>query len=127
MKQLLSITKALSDANRVRILLMLRERDLCVCQIIEVLGLAPSTVSKHLSLLQQAGLIVTRKEGRWVHCRLPGADVASQAVAEMLEWVGENGVRDTQAREDARHLRRTLKISPETLCQRKSQRQADCC
>ena len=52
-------------------MLMLGGTELCVCHIVEALALAPSTVSKHLSILEQAGLIETRKKGRWVHCRLP--------------------------------------------------------
>ena len=65
MREFLNITKALSDENRVRALLALAGGELCLCQIIELLGLAPSTVSKHMTLLHQAGLVETRKDGRW--------------------------------------------------------------
>jgi ArsR family transcriptional regulator, arsenate/arsenite/antimonite-responsive transcriptional repressor len=64
-------TKSLSDSNRVRVLMALRNRELCVCRLIELLQLAPSTVSKHLAILKQAGLIEGRKEGRWMLYRLP--------------------------------------------------------
>ncbi len=67
----MAITKALSDPGRVRILLALRRRELCVCQITELFGFAPSTMSKHLSILHHAGLIQSRKTERWVHYRLP--------------------------------------------------------
>ena len=70
MLETLNITKALSDENRIRALMMLTGGELCVCQIIEMLGLAPSTVSKHMSILRQAGLVETRKEGRWIYYRL---------------------------------------------------------
>ena len=60
----MSVIKAIADTNRVRILCVLQGRELCVCQIIEMLGLAPSTVSKHLSILRQARLLEDRKEGR---------------------------------------------------------------
>ncbi len=73
MERYLTITKALSDASRVRLLGALREGELCVCQLIALLGLAPSTVSKHLSILQGAGLVASRKSGRWVYYRLPEA------------------------------------------------------
>ena len=63
MREFMSITKALADPNRVRILLALRRGELCVCQITELFGLAPSTVSKHLSILHHAGLIQSRKIG----------------------------------------------------------------
>ncbi|GIW77819.1 MAG: hypothetical protein KatS3mg104_2882 [Phycisphaerae bacterium] len=52
-KPFLNITKALSDETRVRALLALREGELCLCQIIEMLGMAPSTVSKHMDLLSR--------------------------------------------------------------------------
>jgi ArsR family transcriptional regulator len=70
MKELLKILKALSDSNRMRIISMLKERELCVCEITDILQLATSTVSKHLSLLKEAGLIEDEKEGKWVNYRL---------------------------------------------------------
>ena len=67
MRHLTKIFKALSDPNRMRILKMLEMRPLCVCEITEVLNLAPSTVSKHLSLLRDVELILDEKEGKWVN------------------------------------------------------------
>ena len=72
MKDCLNITKALADENRLRMLLALQDGELCVCQITELMGLAMSTVSKHLSILYQAGLVNARKEGRWMYYSLPG-------------------------------------------------------
>jgi DNA-binding transcriptional ArsR family regulator len=57
-----------------------------VCQIIEVLGLAPSTVSKHLSVLSSAGLVVMRKEGRWAYYRLSDGAYAD-ATRPLIEWL----------------------------------------
>jgi DNA-binding transcriptional ArsR family regulator len=57
MREFMAVTKALSDPSRVRLLLALRRRELCVCQITELFGFAPSTMSKHLSILHQAGLM----------------------------------------------------------------------
>jgi DNA-binding transcriptional ArsR family regulator len=62
--------KAIGDPSRVRILKLLEGGELCVCQIIPVLGLAPATVSKHLAILKAAGLVRQRKQGRWIHYRL---------------------------------------------------------
>jgi ArsR family transcriptional regulator, arsenate/arsenite/antimonite-responsive transcriptional repressor len=70
LRGLLSITGALSDETRIRILMMLDIAELCVCQITAALDLAPSTISKHLSILEDADLILRRKEGRWVFYRL---------------------------------------------------------
>jgi len=72
------IFKALSDTNRLRILKMLDVRQLCVCEITEVLNLATSTVSKHLAILKEAELISDRKEGRWVTYKLSDSEVSSK-------------------------------------------------
>ena len=61
-----NLFKALSDPNRLRIVAMLQFKPLCVCEITSVLGLAASTVSKHLTLLRQAAIITDTKEGKWV-------------------------------------------------------------
>lgn len=65
--------KALSDANRLRILNLLTEKPLCVCEITSVLGLAVSTVSKHLSILRDAGFINDKKDAKWVNYSLASA------------------------------------------------------
>jgi DNA-binding transcriptional ArsR family regulator len=119
MEQLLTITKALADGNRVRVLGALRHEELCVCQIIELLGLAPSTISKHLSILRSAHLIDNRKQGRWMYYRLtalPGTDVA----AEALNWVFRNLEGSAQFIEDQQRLARILEMDPEILCKRQS-------
>lgn len=67
----ISAIRALGDENRLRILMALRLRPLCVCEITTLLGLAASTTSKHLFILRQARLIESIKNGRWVYYRLP--------------------------------------------------------
>lgn len=64
------IFKALSDKSRIRILKMLQVKPLCVCEITELLKLAISTVSKHLSILKDSGLIIDDKDGKWVNYKL---------------------------------------------------------
>lgn len=62
--------KALSDPSRLRILKMLQSKVLCVCEIKDVLGLATSTVSEHLSILKRSGFILEEKDGKWVNYML---------------------------------------------------------
>ena len=70
MKKSIAVFKALSDPHRLRAFMALQGGELCICQIIALLELAPSTVSKHMSILKQAGLVESRKEGRWIYyCR----------------------------------------------------------
>jgi ArsR family transcriptional regulator, arsenate/arsenite/antimonite-responsive transcriptional repressor len=66
MRDVLAITNAMADDSRVRAVLALKHGQPCVSQIVELLGLAPSTVSKHLSILPHAGLVESRKTDRWV-------------------------------------------------------------
>jgi len=73
LREFLSISKALGDENRLRALLALQDGELCLCHIIQLLELAPATLSKHMDLLVQAGLVERRKEGRWCYFRLPVA------------------------------------------------------
>ena len=112
----MNITKALADENRVRTLLALREGELCVCQITELFGLAPSTISKHLSILHQAGLVESRKEGRWIYYRLP--ENALPAVREAIRWLERSLDGDEQVAEDTRKLKKVLKMDPVELCKR---------
>jgi DNA-binding transcriptional ArsR family regulator len=83
---IVSIGRALSDETRVRLLLALSEGELCLCHLVDLVEMAPSTVSKHMQLLYQAGLVERRKDGRWVHFRLAGKD-APPAAASALRWV----------------------------------------
>ena len=117
MREFMSITRALADPNRVRILLALRRRELCVCQITELFGLAPSTVSKHLSILHHAGLIQSRKAERWVYYRLPD-QTAPVAVREALDWVKKSLSQSEQATTDAKKLNRVLKTVLAEICRR---------
>jgi ArsR family transcriptional regulator len=70
MKEFIRVMKALSDPNRVKMIKLLQRRVLCVCEIKEALGLAQSTASKHLKILEDAGLIVSVKDGLWVNYQL---------------------------------------------------------
>jgi len=117
MRDFMSITRALADPNRVRILLALRRGELCVCQITELFGLAFSTVSKHLSILAQAGLIQSRKSERWVYYRLPGRS-APPAVRDAVAWVNKSLARTGEATADARKLDRVLKTDLAVICRR---------
>ncbi len=70
MRDFIKVMKALSDPNRVKMVKMLQRRVMCVCEIQAALGLAQSTASKHLKILEEAGLISFFKEGLWVNYRL---------------------------------------------------------
>lgn len=90
MKRFIRVMKALSDPNRVKIVKMLGVKELCVCEITAVLGLAQPTVSKHLRVLEDAGLVEYSKEGSWVIYRLSRGDdseYASTMLGHLSEWL----------------------------------------
>ncbi|MDD5596591.1 MAG: metalloregulator ArsR/SmtB family transcription factor [Victivallaceae bacterium] len=120
MKKVLNITKALADESRVRALMLLKNGELCVCQIIEVLRLAPSTVSKHMSILKQADLVEARKSGRWVYYRLPEKD-SDEAVRTILEWLKTNLTDGKTIKKDIKNLDKILNMDKEELCRKTTQ------
>jgi ArsR family transcriptional regulator len=95
MREITRIFKALSDSNRIRILKMLEVKPLCVCEITDVLRLATSTVSKHLSILREADLIADSKEGKWVIYRL-NPSTENEPVNKLLplikQWLPDDAI-----------------------------------
>jgi ArsR family transcriptional regulator len=92
MRTFTKVMKALSDPNRVKILKLLQRRVLCVCEIQAALGLAQSTASKHLKILEEAGLIVFSKEGLWVNYRLADGDqnpYVASLLGNLRHWLEE--------------------------------------
>jgi DNA-binding transcriptional ArsR family regulator len=124
MYEFLNITKALAEENRLRILIALEGRELCVCQIIELLQLAPSTVSKHMSVLRQARLVDGRKEGRWMYYRLAGKSASSE-ITEAIAWVKKSLSGNSRILKDAKRLKGILKIEREVLCSQQAASGAD--
>ena len=121
MRATLRVTKALADSQRVRILMMLEPGELCVCQIVEVLGLAPSTVSKHLSILAAADLVMVRRDGRWAHYHLP-SPAAGVFTEPVLAWLGDALRDDERIVQDAKKLKAVTADNPEDLCRRQRTR-----
>jgi ArsR family transcriptional regulator len=66
MKDFIKVTKALSDPNRVKIIKMLQHKMMCVCEMKEALHISQPSVSKHLKILEEAGLVSFKKDGLWV-------------------------------------------------------------
>ncbi|PLX48171.1 MAG: transcriptional regulator [Desulfobulbaceae bacterium] len=92
MKKFIRVMKALSDPSRVKIVKILGHKELCVCELTALLGLAQSTVSKHLKLLEDAGLVSSKREGAWVNYYLTdGRDslYAHAMLTHLEEWLGE--------------------------------------
>jgi ArsR family transcriptional regulator len=114
MREFMSITKALADINRVRTLMFLRHGEMCLCQIIDILGLAPSTVSKHMAILYQANLVDARKDGRWMYYRLP--ENPSTTIRNTLQWLTSTLTREEKIVADDKKRKAIRKVPKEDLC-----------
>ncbi len=110
--QTVALARALGNPARLRIAAMLRTGELCVCQITEVLELAPSTVSAHLRELRQAGITTERKVSRWVYVRLADDPSAGPWIDSALTAV----VGDPQIMADATLVEELRRLPVEDLC-----------
>lgn len=114
MEKSLSVFKALSDSHRLRAFMALQDGELCICQIIALLELAPSTVSKHMSILKQAGLVKSRKEGRWIYyCRAESSNVPVKAIVMLLSKMIAD---DTVVKNDSDVLSAIITSDRSDLC-----------
>ncbi|MDH3346308.1 MAG: metalloregulator ArsR/SmtB family transcription factor [Kiritimatiellaceae bacterium] len=122
MIQELEILKALADRNRLRVVMALcRYDELCACQITELLQVTGATASRHLSILQHAGLLDSRKEGRWVYYQLAPPDGAEA----LLGWVNHSFEDVDEFLIDAQELEKIIDLGREELC--RLQRGEKCC
>jgi len=84
------IFKAVAEKNRLRILRMLKDDTLCVCEIRDILNLATSTVSQHLKILRMEGFIEEEKDGKWINYRInphPSNQVAASIIGMLDYWL----------------------------------------
>lgn len=112
MRDFIKVMKALSDPNRVKIIKLLQRKVMCVCEIQEALGLAQSTASKHLKILEEAGLITYSKEGAWVNYRLADGGknpYTASLLGNLRHWLEEDA-------EVAALLDRLPEIRRELIC-----------
>jgi ArsR family transcriptional regulator, arsenate/arsenite/antimonite-responsive transcriptional repressor len=114
MKDFISVMKALSDPSRVKILKMLQNRVMCVCEIQAGLGLAQPTVSRHLKVLETAGLVKYHKDGLWVNYSLTDGDsspYAANLLGNLKHWLRDDPEVDAL-------LERLPTIQREEVCKR---------
>jgi ArsR family transcriptional regulator len=93
METFVKTMKALSDPNRVKVLKMLQQGEMCVCKIQDALGIAQPTVSKHLKILENAGLVSRRKEGLWAHYSLTDggqSPYAASLLGNLRHWLTDD-------------------------------------
>ena len=84
--------KALADPTRLRLIHLLGDREICVCSFVETLKTNQPKVSRHLAYLRRAGLVASRREGKWAHYRLiePTDPQAAKIVRDLREWLANS-------------------------------------
>jgi ArsR family transcriptional regulator len=93
--------RALADCTRLRLLNLMVNREVCVCYFVEILGVAQPTISRHLAYLRRAGIVVARREGKWMHYRIaaPQDPSARELLVETMRWLAiDRGMREDRAR-----------------------------
>jgi len=108
MTDVVKVFKALSDGTRLRILHILLERDCCVCEVMQVLGISQPSASRHLSILHEAGLLKSRKESIWMNYAIDW-DTAPPYAQEAIRAVVEALKDDPEAKNDRKKLKKTVR------------------
>ena len=117
MQDIMDMLKALADEKRIRILYALKGGELCVCQLIALLELAPSTVSKHLTILRSARLVDSRKEGRWMYYRL-SKELRPPSAGKVLAGLFRDMEEAANIVADRKRLKRICEEGLSALCRR---------
>lgn len=115
MKSTLNTLKVLAEESRLRIFLVIQNHELCVCQIMALLGLAASTTSKHLALMYQAGIVDQRKDGRWAYYSVSRQWCRQNA--SLTKWLASKLKVSAKAKTDAARLSEILAMPLDQLCQ----------
>jgi ArsR family transcriptional regulator len=94
--------QALGDTTRLRLLNLMGDQEICVCYLVEILGGPQPKISRHLAYLRRAGIVASRREGKWMHYRIvmPQHVGAAQVLTQTLRWLGE----ETAMQADIRRL-----------------------
>lgn len=122
MDKILSITKAIADRNRMRILIALTNyEELCACQITEFLKVTGATVSRHLAIMVKAGLLKSRKDGRWIYFSID----QEENNKSIINWLKIETREAGDIASDTQNLQEIVSHEPGTICRR--QRGESCC
>ena len=115
MRDLVKIFKALSDETRIRLLKLLQQRELCVCELMQALNMTQSRVSRNLGILKNAGLVKDRRDGLWVHYSLDQKSFNKYAMP-LLELLRDWANDDEMILEDLNELGKAVKLSKSSDC-----------
>ena len=112
MRELVKVFKAVADKNRIRILKMLQHKKMCVCELSAVLGITRPSVSRHLSLMKEAGLVEDERNSPWIDYRLCEEKINHYAPiiqSYLKDWIND----DPKIKEDIKKIKT---LNREELC-----------
>ena len=125
MNELVLAARAFADPSRVRILKALQGRELCVCELCDALGTTQSTLSTHLRVIRNAGLVSARKEGKWMYYAI--APKAGRLVRALFQSYSASLSADATLRHDAKKLNQRLSLRDNGACCVGFRGQKTCC
>ena len=114
MQRVLQLAKALSDETRLRVVRALRQGELCVCELCDTLGVTQSTLSTHLQIIRDAGLVTVRRKGKWNYYAL--APASARLLKRFLSDADADLDSDKTLRADAARLQRRLSLRTDGEC-----------
>jgi len=114
MKGFIKILKALSDETRLRILALLMERECCVCEVMQALGISQTRASRNLGILEEAGLVRSRRDGRWI-VHFLNEEGLKECEAEFLRALKKVLYKEEVILRDRERLKRARRVGPERV------------
>ncbi|MFC2052264.1 ArsR/SmtB family transcription factor [Chloroflexota bacterium] len=112
MQELIKTMKALSDETRLRIMNVLLEKECCVCEVMQALGISQSRASRNLGILEDAGYLKARREGAWMHYSVDW-ETANRWATSLAKLLKDLATGNDLLAEDRERLKKTVGIGPE--------------
>ncbi len=114
MRNLVKVFRALSDETRIRILKVLLERECCVCEVMQALGISQSRASRNLGILEDAGFVKSRRDRLWIVYSIDGQMVSSY-VASLIEMLRDSLVNEEIILQDRERLSHAERVGPRAV------------
>ena len=115
MREIANIFKALSDDTRLRVIKLLQERELCVCELMQVLAMSQPRISRHMSVLKNAGLVEDRREGKWVYYSLRN-EAQGKETKIILDAMVVVASGDAVVKADQKKLQKAVRVGELKTC-----------
>jgi ArsR family transcriptional regulator, arsenate/arsenite/antimonite-responsive transcriptional repressor len=116
MQNTITVLEAMTDPTRLRLLRLLRGRELCVCELVDALRMPQYKISRHLRSLRAVGLVEARRDGRWMHYRLGRHGLRAQLAEDLLSVLCEHVDKAPLVKEDDSSLRLRLATGKAGRC-----------